>query len=156
MAGAGGDPSGVVKVLDDKRRAARANRSVPRATKLAHLSDFLAEFNADDEADDDHWERAHDLSFELSPGDLAALPAEVERMHPELQEDVIDVIGSGPPRGLFFLLAHLAGPHEEVAARAIAELCETFADEVVLTAAEYAIVKQWAPDVEEPLVDDNT
>jgi hypothetical protein len=160
LAGAGGDTSGVMKVLDDKRRAARANRSVPRATKLAHLSDFLAEFNADDDADDeadaDHWERAHDLSFELSPGDLAALPAEVERMRPELQEDVIDVIGSGPPRGLFFLLAHLAGPHEEAAARAIAELCETFADEVVLTAAEYAIVKQWAPDVEEPLVDDNT
>jgi hypothetical protein len=143
-----------MKVLDDKRRAARANRSVPRATKLAHLRDFLAEFNAD--ADADHWERAHDLSFELSPGDLAALPAEIERMRPELQEDVIDVIGSGPPRGLFFLLAHLAGPHEEAAARAIAELCGTFADEVVLTAAEYAIVKRWAPDVDEPLVDDNT
>ena len=149
LAGAGSDTSGVTKVMDDKRRAARRNRSVPRASKLAHLSDFLTAIRDEDD------ERAHELSYELSGGDFAALPAEFARTPPELQTTVIEFVGQGIPAGLFFLLAHLGGPHKEVAARGIANLCEIYPDEVALTAAEFAIVKRWTPGVVEPFVDDN-
>ncbi len=70
LAGAGSDTSYVTKILDDKRRAAHRNRSGPRASKLGHPSDSLAAIHDEDD------EAAHELSYRLTLGDFAALPAE--------------------------------------------------------------------------------
>ena len=80
----------------------------------------------------------------------AGLSAEFDRAEPELQAALVETIGHGPPRGLFFLLDRLSGPYAELAAIGIAKMCQAFTPDVALTEAELALVKRYVPAFPEP------
>jgi hypothetical protein len=144
---AGRDVTWVTRHLDSKREEAIRNRRAPRAKPMTeYLDRFL-----DDLAEDD-FDSADDHVHMFTAGDWVALHAELAGRDPEDQPALLDAIGHGPPRGLFLLVEHLSGLHADVAAEAIAHMCETFAKDVALTPDELAIVMRHVPDLVEPFV----
>lgn len=132
--------------LESKRQAALRNRRSPRANKTEYLSRFLAHVESED------FDEADDCVFMLTSGDWATLAAELAQKEPALQAAILDAVGHGPARGLFILLDQLSGPHADVAAEAIAKMCERLAGDVALTREELALVKQHVADVVEPFL----
>src|SRR4051794_15394738 len=103
LEGTGAAQPRVDAVLDAKRRAAVDNRRPPAAGDTKHLSELVRDIT------EGNRDGADDYVYMLSDGDWARLPFAFEGMSPEEQEELLDVVGHGPPRGLFFLLEQLAG-----------------------------------------------